>query len=791
MSRDSNPPRYSQTSTHRTHEASIIPLHTDHSSPDGFTLKQPSPLERLKNDFEELRKLHRNIPHAGDKAPRHPTRADFQSSISLQILPERTRKDVATVQHIVILLHDIGGSELSLKELALDLNKEQPETSFVLLRGLHTVPSSKNSYHWADTVDEWEKGFLKSSATVLEIIKTSLISNCGFTPRDILIVGHGQGGMAAMATAALWNEVELGGVVSIGGPLPPYIRLDSSKPIKTAVLAVGGSLGNLSSDRALDCIKARFICVDVSIIEGANDNVLDRDESMNALLAFLAHRLRREEWDKQAVLSFDGGGIRGYGSLLIVQELMNKIGDEEGRLDELEGRKGKTKSSFAPGVYKPTRPDPATNRGFQASDTKNLRNSSLFLPCHYFDYAVGTSTGGLISIMLSRLRMTVDDCIAEYKTLGQKIFGHPRPLAFGAILWHKFDHRVLEHVLQDAIQRHSEDSEEFESEFPSDEDLCRTLVTAYAEHAKTEAPHLFRTYYTPPPDADQSRTTLTARNHGQPPKLPIWKIGRATSAAPKYFSPIKISRGAGHNAPNYVRFKDGGFGCNNPSEEAYHDIVYKHGGLSKAMGPFISFSTGITPLALFARTSGNVPNARANVHAAIKHPSRTQHTHDAMTRQSRRDGKVIFPYHRFDGGELLGQVKLDEWKSYKFTRITGKSAEAGQETIDDMNVAIAVYLRDEEVQMNLNECAKLLVARRRLRMRDASRWDRYASASYYECSYPGCQKNRINTAQHFKEHVKKNHYFALADQPLEAAMAQSRQCWIYRSGRTATTIPTA
>jgi hypothetical protein len=34
----------------------------------------------------------------------------------------------------------------------------------------------------------------------------------------------------------------------------------------------------------------------------------------------------------------------------------------------------------------------------------------------------GTSTGGLIAIMLGRLRMTVDDCILAYTRLSNKVF---------------------------------------------------------------------------------------------------------------------------------------------------------------------------------------------------------------------------------------------------------------------------------------------------------------------------------------------------------------------------------
>ncbi|KAL8670970.1 MAG: hypothetical protein Q9168_004518 [Polycauliona sp. 1 TL-2023] len=501
----------------------------------------------------------------------------------------------------------------------------------------------------------------------------------------------------------------------------------------------------------------------------------------------------------------DGGGIRGYGSLLILQALMNKIGDEEKRLDALEGKATGTTSSFTPWPYRPTdrgkqrswssgssKPTKRIDSG-SARDIEELPNSSLFLPCHYFDYAVGTSTGGLISIMLSRLRMTVDDCINEYKTLGQRIFGNPRPFAFGAVMWHKFDYRVLEEVIKNVTRRHSEKSDVDVLDFPSHEDLCRTIVIAYAEHDKTEAPYLFRTYYTPPPAADHNRTKLrqaTARNHGQPPRLSIWQIGRATSAAPKYFPPIRIERSWGDDHQRDVRFKDGGFGCNNPSQEAYYDIVYKHGGDSAAVSLFISIGTGVCPVELFAKAPGNVANAWANLKAAKKHPSRTLHVHDTMARLARHDDKDVFDYYRFDGGNRLGQVGLDEWKSHRLTRLSGHNTEPGFKTLEKMYVATAAYLHQGFVQKGLDECAKLLVRRRRYRTRDASAWDRYASASFYECSYQKCQKTPHNTAQDYKDHVKKEHFSALADQPLEAAMKTSRRCWIYRNAPSQTQAKT-
>ena len=61
------------------------------------------------------------------------------------------------------------------------------------------------------------------------------------------------------------------------------------------------------------------------------------------------------------ILSLDGGGVRGLSSLLILRNIMEEI----------------------------------TRR----NDTAEA------LPCDYFDLIGGTGTGGLIAIMLGRLRM--------------------------------------------------------------------------------------------------------------------------------------------------------------------------------------------------------------------------------------------------------------------------------------------------------------------------------------------------------------------------------------------------
>lgn len=83
------------------------------------------------------------------------------------------------------------------------------------------------------------------------------------------------------------------------------------------------------------------------------------------------------------LLSFDGGGIRGLSSLLILRNVMEKL--------------------------KYTDPE--------ATDATPMPK-----PCDVFDMIGGTSTGGLIAVMLGRLKMSVDECIEEYMDLSKEIF---------------------------------------------------------------------------------------------------------------------------------------------------------------------------------------------------------------------------------------------------------------------------------------------------------------------------------------------------------------------------------
>ena len=95
----------------------------------------------------------------------------------------------------------------------------------------------------------------------------------------------------------------------------------------------------------------------------------------------------------------DGGGIRGYWSLLALQKLMEYVAAEEGRYDE----DGEVLHSFHPQKW----PEHVSQIPLDAADERKAINNASdsdarcrvmhrarrFLPCHYFDYICGSSTG--------------------------------------------------------------------------------------------------------------------------------------------------------------------------------------------------------------------------------------------------------------------------------------------------------------------------------------------------------------------------------------------------------------
>ncbi|KAF3115548.1 hypothetical protein TWF594_008706 [Orbilia oligospora] len=91
------------------------------------------------------------------------------------------------------------------------------------------------------------------------------------------------------------------------------------------------------------------------------------------------------------LLSLDGGGVKGYSSLLLLQEVMYRL------FVELNGR--------PPQMHE------------------------IPLPCDHFDMIAGVGTGGLIALMLGRLRMDVESCKEHWVKMAKRVFETDKTIA--------------------------------------------------------------------------------------------------------------------------------------------------------------------------------------------------------------------------------------------------------------------------------------------------------------------------------------------------------------------------
>lgn len=118
--------------------------------------------------------------------------------------------------------------------------------------------------------------------------------------------------------------------------------------------------------------------------------------------------------DEIRLLALDGGGVRGLSSLMILRQLMITVN--------------------------PNSPPK---------------------PCEYFEMIGGTSTGGIIAIMLGRLRMTVGECIEAYTALSDKVFEKKgRRFKINGKLQGRFNATELEDAVKQILRSHglSEDA---------------------------------------------------------------------------------------------------------------------------------------------------------------------------------------------------------------------------------------------------------------------------------------------------------------------------------------------
>ncbi|KAI4677095.1 uncharacterized protein J4E88_006902 [Alternaria novae-zelandiae] len=227
---------------------------------------------------------------------RLPTKADFPSSVTLSITPPPASQPPT---NILILLHGLGDTNASFTKLGEQLNL--PETACIAIQAPNPLPFDLGGMHWGEDMIfdsttgemDMDTGVQKSTLLVLDqVIREGLIGKCGYKAREIMIFGFAQGGMVALQAAAQLEE-ELGGVISIGGPLSQSVPLKAlEKKSKTPVLICKADKKSAVTDSATMKLKDAFQYIEFKEWKKNGDGMPSSRDEMLPIMQFFARRLR-------------------------------------------------------------------------------------------------------------------------------------------------------------------------------------------------------------------------------------------------------------------------------------------------------------------------------------------------------------------------------------------------------------------------------------------------------------------------------------------------------------------
>ncbi|KAF3907047.1 hypothetical protein AA313_de0206561 [Arthrobotrys entomopaga] len=418
-------------------------------------------------------------------------------------------------------------------------------------------------------------------------------------------------------------------------------------------------------------------------------------------------RLRRSKnatRSRLRILSLDGGGIRGYSTLLLLEALMHDI------FVEIHGR---------------------TPR----------RGEEVTKPCEVFDLIGGTGTGGLIAIMLGRLRMSVKTCMDVYTRMTRYVFETDKRfvgIPYGETLYKasklerairtvvyertKDDHLDLNTEMNSEDEDwdlepsggHYDDEKEIErrmslmgrtdsireiaeasrlnasdpakrlrhgnAEAPMHDKRkgrCKTMVTAvYKGSSNDSIPAILRTY----------SSGVESMSY---PDCRIWQAGRATCATLAAFKAVRIHQDV---------FLDEGTGRYNPTPTVLEEACVNEWP-GREVGLIISLGTGKRPEGVqkgdnkvqwwesLGTTLDQFTQARRRLMTKIDY-CETTHQH-VLTEELERYGISKKRYFRFNVDAGVGEVALNEWSR-----------------LSEVSTATRVYLAGPEVGGEMKECAR-------------------------------------------------------------------------------------
>ncbi|KAG9767432.1 hypothetical protein ABEF93_000010 [Exophiala dermatitidis] len=422
------------------------------------------------------------------------------------------------------------------------------------------------------------------------------------------------------------------------------------------------------------------------------------------------------------ILSLDGGGVRGYSMLIILQELMHRV------YVETEG--------------KPPSRD-ATPK-----------------PCDYFDLIGGTGTGGLIAIMLGRLRMDLETCMDVYVKMTRRVFETDKTFAGIPYKQTLFKASKLEEAIKECVRAHTVYEDEGNDgtatggrEFhdlsspvsATSAAAVRRSMSVRSGTSVSSAPNPRNSLLSPSFPAwgnanaslydgreNRTKTAVTAVYQGTNPRTgssvllrsydsrkepapefncTIWQAGRATSAVGLAFKPIQI----GHSI-----FHDEGAGKYNPAPQLLEEATVNEWP-GREVGVFISIGTGKRPEGTDARqhewwegflggSMGAFAEARRRLMAKIED---CEQIHQQMLKSElAKRGVPVENYYRLNVSVGVGGYAMNEWQH-----------------LSEMTTNTRKYIREENSQRMLVDAAVKMAKIELMKRRQEHRLDSHSRDS--------------------------------------------------------------
>ncbi|KAM7194668.1 Acyl transferase/acyl hydrolase/lysophospholipase [Naviculisporaceae sp. PSN 640] len=311
---------------------------------------------------------------------------------------------------------------------------------------------------------------------------------------------------------------------------------------------------------------------------------------------------------KRYLLSLDGGGVRGLSALLILRRIMRQV-----------------------------------------NHLRRVNDRYLELkPCDVFDLIGGTSTGGLIAIMLGRLEMDVESCLSAYTTFIPNVFKRrPRLVVPGRARYKSED---LEEAISNIVERR---------ESSTDTTLDAAAGTRHGGVSTGTSDRGRKGVYckvfvcvTP-----KERPTITQllRSYDVPEDLrtvepTIVQAAMATTAAPTFFTSMPIQRvWGGHR--HYV---DAAMGSNNPVKMVEKEAQNIWPGLRPRSQPervcFVSLGTGILDVKALEDNLPSIGRALARIVTDT----------EKVAREFQDDWGDSPGYYRFNVEQGLQNMPIDD-----------------------------------------------------------------------------------------------------------------------------------